>query len=92
MAEELDAKTEIEQFHGLAEITGKLGIPVTMSADSIVSLSSEIDALQAKLDIAREAFNDIDWSGLNATDNFEDMCRKLSKVARAAKVIRAALE
>jgi len=49
MDNELKVKTEIEQFHELANITRKLDIPITMSVNSIVSLSDEIDILQEQI-------------------------------------------
>lgn len=50
----------------------------------LMDLESKVDALQTQLDKAIKALTDIDWSGFNANNNFDIMCRRLSKVAHEA--------
>lgn len=50
-----DGKTEIEQFHDLAIVCKEQNKPVAMSADSIVAISAECDALQLEAEFWKES-------------------------------------
>lgn len=50
-------KTEIEQFHELANLTKKMDKSVNMSADAIISLDVEIRAIERELERLRDIVN-----------------------------------